>query len=138
MWRTAYSSSHFHEGIHCTPAQRYTAGLKVDPAFLKQLFAKEERRKVTTASILSEYRVSASDESESCDNRREFFAPRSVRIWGDARLLCPDARSVEETNRVQGCIRRIARARPGLAGSVSIDVHTDVQVQYLPRASTTR
>ena len=51
-WRKAYNSAHFHEGIHCTPAQRYTAGLKVDPAFLKQLFAREERRKVTTAATV--------------------------------------------------------------------------------------
>lgn len=52
VWRQAYNRSHFHEGICCKPAQRYTPGLKVDLAFLKQLFAREERRKVTSESTV--------------------------------------------------------------------------------------
>jgi transposase len=58
VWRQAYNRSHFHEGIRCTPAQRYTPGLKVDLTFLKQLFAREERRKVTreaTVRILNRH-----------------------------------------------------------------------------------
>ena len=51
-WRQFYNHSHFHEGIGCRPAQRYTPGLKVDPAFLKQLFAREERRKVTSEATV--------------------------------------------------------------------------------------
>jgi transposase len=51
-WRQAYNRSHCHEGIRCTPAQRYAPGLKVDLAFLKQLFAREERRKVTRESTV--------------------------------------------------------------------------------------
>lgn len=51
-WRHSYNHSHFHEGIRCTPAQRYTPGLKVDLAFLKQLFAREERRKVTSEATV--------------------------------------------------------------------------------------
>lgn len=51
-WRQSYNRSHFHEGIRCRPVQRYTPGLKVDLAFLKQLFAREERRKVTRESTV--------------------------------------------------------------------------------------
>ena len=51
-WRQAYNRSHFHEGIRCTPTQRYKAGLKVDDAYLKRLFASEVRRKVTRESTV--------------------------------------------------------------------------------------
>ena len=57
-WRQAYNHTHYHEGIRCIPAQRYTPGLKVDSALLKQLFAREERRKVTreaTVRILNRH-----------------------------------------------------------------------------------
>ena len=47
-----------------------------------------------------------------------FFAPRSARIWGNAGLLCPDARSQEGANQVERGIRHATRARPGLAGYV--------------------
>ena len=46
-WQRDYNHTHVHETIRCTPAERYRKGLNVDPHFLKQLFAKEERRKVT-------------------------------------------------------------------------------------------
>jgi transposase len=52
VWRQTYNRSHFHEGIGCRPAQRYRPGLKVDRDFLKQLFAREERRKVTRESTV--------------------------------------------------------------------------------------
>lgn len=51
-WRQFYNQSHFHESIGCRPVQRYTPGLQVDPAFLKQLFAREERRKVTSEATV--------------------------------------------------------------------------------------
>jgi len=51
-WRSDYNSHHFHEGIRSTPAQRYRPGLKVDQEFLKQIFAIEERRKVTRESTV--------------------------------------------------------------------------------------
>jgi transposase len=46
-WRCAYNQTHRNETIRCTPAQRYQPGLTVDIAHLKQLFAREERRKVS-------------------------------------------------------------------------------------------
>ncbi len=46
-WRRRYNQTHRNESIRCTPAKRYEAGLKVDTSFLKQLFAREERRKVS-------------------------------------------------------------------------------------------
>lgn len=46
-WRADYNHTHFHESIHCAPVKRYKPGLTVDPQFLRPLFAKEERRKVT-------------------------------------------------------------------------------------------
>jgi len=52
VWRRNYNSHHFHEGIRSSPAQRYRPGLRVDPEFLKQLFATEERRKVTRESTV--------------------------------------------------------------------------------------
>jgi hypothetical protein len=51
-WRQSYNRLHFHEGILCTPCQRYRAGLKVDDGFLRQLFATEARRKVTRESTV--------------------------------------------------------------------------------------
>jgi hypothetical protein len=47
LWRRDYNQTHINETIRCTPAERYQAGLKVDNASLKRLFATEERRKVT-------------------------------------------------------------------------------------------
>ena len=46
-WRQNHNQTHVHETTRCTPAERYKKGLKVDLHFLKQLFAREERRKVT-------------------------------------------------------------------------------------------
>lgn len=46
-WRQDYNQAHINESIQCAPAERYQLGLRVDTPFLKQLFAKEERRKVT-------------------------------------------------------------------------------------------
>ena len=46
-WRETYNQFHQHEETHTTPARRYRPGLKVDDTFLRQLFATEERRKVT-------------------------------------------------------------------------------------------
>ncbi len=46
-WLEDYNHTHPHETIHCTPADRYQPGLKVDPQFLRQPCAKEQRRKVT-------------------------------------------------------------------------------------------
>jgi hypothetical protein len=47
LWRQEYNQTHVNETIRCTPAERYQAGISVDTASLKRLFAKEERRKVT-------------------------------------------------------------------------------------------
>ncbi len=47
LWRREYNQTHVNETIRCTPTERYQAGLKVDTASLKRLFATEERRKVT-------------------------------------------------------------------------------------------
>lgn len=47
VWRQDYNQAHINESILCTPAERYQMGLKVDNSFLKRIFAKEERRKVT-------------------------------------------------------------------------------------------
>lgn len=47
VWRQDYNQTHVNETTRCTPAHRYRPGLKVDPQFLKQLFTREERRKVT-------------------------------------------------------------------------------------------
>lgn len=46
-WRESYNHSHVHEATHCVPARRYRAGVQVDDGLLRQLFATEERRKVT-------------------------------------------------------------------------------------------
>jgi transposase len=46
-WRESYNHTHVHETTHYVPARRYTTGVKVDDALLRQLFATEERRKVT-------------------------------------------------------------------------------------------
>jgi putative transposase len=46
-WLADYNHTHPHETIRCTPAERYHPGLQVDPQFLRQLCAKQERRKVT-------------------------------------------------------------------------------------------
>jgi len=46
-WRRDYNQTHINETTMCTPAERYSPGLRVDPQFLKRLFAREERRKVT-------------------------------------------------------------------------------------------
>jgi transposase len=46
-WRRDYNQTHTNETIRCTPCKRYEAGLKVDTSFLKQLFSREERRKVS-------------------------------------------------------------------------------------------
>jgi transposase len=46
-WRREYNHQHYHETIRCTPADRYAPGLRVDSRFLRELFAREERRKVT-------------------------------------------------------------------------------------------
>lgn len=46
-WREDYNHTHVHEATHSVPARRYKAGVKVDDALLRQLFATEERRKVT-------------------------------------------------------------------------------------------
>lgn len=47
VWRQDYNQAHINESILCAPAERYQMGLKVDNSFLKRIFAKEERRKVT-------------------------------------------------------------------------------------------
>jgi hypothetical protein len=46
-WRRGYNQTHRNESIRCTPAKRFRPGLKVETSFLKCLFAREERRKVT-------------------------------------------------------------------------------------------
>jgi hypothetical protein len=46
-WRREYNQQHFHETIRCRPTERYAPGLRVDSCFLRELFAREERRKVT-------------------------------------------------------------------------------------------
>lgn len=46
-WRREYNQQHFHETIRCRPADRYRPGLQVDRDLLRELFAREERRKVT-------------------------------------------------------------------------------------------
>lgn len=46
-WRQRHNHTHDHESIRCRPAQRYRPGLKVDDAFLRRIFATEERRKVS-------------------------------------------------------------------------------------------
>jgi transposase len=58
VWRQDYNQAHINESILCTPAERYQMGLKVDNSFLKRIFAKEERRKVTreaTVRFLNRY-----------------------------------------------------------------------------------
>ena len=52
VWLADYNLTHTHESIRCTPAKRYQPGLKVDPQFLRQLCAKDERRKVTRESTV--------------------------------------------------------------------------------------
>jgi len=54
-WRQRYNQSHVNETICCTPAERYKEGLKVDPHFLRQLFAREEQRKVTREATVRYY-----------------------------------------------------------------------------------
>jgi len=46
-WRQEYNHQHYHESIRCRPADRYAPGLRVDSRFLRELFAREDRRKVT-------------------------------------------------------------------------------------------
>lgn len=46
-WRESYNHTHVNETTHSVPARRYTTGVKVDDALLRQFFATEERRKVT-------------------------------------------------------------------------------------------
>ncbi len=45
-WCQKYNTMHVNETTGCTAASRYRPGVKVDPLFLKQLVAREERRKV--------------------------------------------------------------------------------------------
>jgi hypothetical protein len=52
IWRQKYNQSHVNETTCCTPAERYKEGLKVDSHFLRQLFAKEEQRKVTREAMV--------------------------------------------------------------------------------------
>ena len=46
-WRRNYNLHHVNETTQHTPKERYREGTKVDEEFLRKLFAKEERRKVS-------------------------------------------------------------------------------------------
>jgi Integrase core domain len=52
-WRQRYNQSHVNETTWCIPARRYRPGLRVDPQSLRQLFAVEERRKVSREATIS-------------------------------------------------------------------------------------
>jgi transposase len=53
VWRRKRNENFVHEGIRATPASRYKPGLKVDPEFLRKVFALEERRKVMREGVIS-------------------------------------------------------------------------------------
>jgi transposase len=52
-WGEKYNTAHVNETTGCTPASRYEPGVKVDPLLLKQLVAREERRKVSREATIT-------------------------------------------------------------------------------------
>ena len=54
-WRQTRNHTYVHAQTHCTPADRYRPGIKVDAQLLKELFAREERRKVSREATVRYY-----------------------------------------------------------------------------------
>jgi transposase len=52
-WRRRYNQEHVNETTQQTPQERYRKGVQVDAGLLKQLFAREERRKVSREGTVS-------------------------------------------------------------------------------------
>jgi transposase len=52
-WRRQYNQKHVNETTLQTPQERYRKGVQVDARLLKQLFAREERRKVSREGLVS-------------------------------------------------------------------------------------
>ena len=54
-WRHEYNHTHTNETIRCAPIKRYSPGLRVNLPFLRELFATEERRKVSREATVRFY-----------------------------------------------------------------------------------
>lgn len=54
-WRQTRNHSYVHATTHCTPADRYQPGIQIDSQFLRELFAREERRKVSREATVRYY-----------------------------------------------------------------------------------